>query len=139
MLDYKEYDRWIVTAKRTLDSAIGDLGRGDYNWACFKAHQASEFAVKALIHGLGIRGYGHSVYKLLDTLVREGISISHDVVLCAKKLDKYYIPTRYPNAWVEGYPHEYYTREESEEAIKCAKQIIKWVENTWRSLERGEN
>jgi HEPN domain-containing protein len=32
----------------------------------------------------------------------------------AKTLDKYYIPTRYPNAWSEGAPEDYYTREDGE-------------------------
>nr|MDO8063122.1 HEPN domain-containing protein [Candidatus Freyrarchaeum guaymaensis] len=38
----------------------------------------------------------------------------------AKTLDKYYVPTRYPNAWVEGAPEDYYTREDAGNAIKHA-------------------
>ncbi|MGB9740257.1 MAG: HEPN domain-containing protein [Candidatus Bathyarchaeia archaeon] len=47
MLD--EYRRWISSSKEALDSARGDLERGDSNWACFKAQQAAEFVVKALL------------------------------------------------------------------------------------------
>ena len=37
MLDEAEYTRWINSSRKTLNSALGDLERGDYNWACFKA------------------------------------------------------------------------------------------------------
>ena len=70
MLDEKEFDRWMSSAERTLISAQGDSKRGDYNWACFKAQQAAEFAVKAILRGLGFPSYGQSIYKLL-TLLKE--------------------------------------------------------------------
>ena len=55
--------------KKTLLSAEGDLGRGDYNWACFKAHQAAGYAVKALLHGLGLTPKGHSISLLLHNIL----------------------------------------------------------------------
>ncbi len=139
MLDESEYVRWLSSARRTLDSAVGDLGRGDYNWACFKAQQAAEVSVKALLRGLGLPSYGHSISKLVLILRSKGVEVPNDIVLKAKKLDKYYIPTRYPNAWAEGAPHEYYSREDADDAIKCAKDIIEWVESVWRLLRRGSS
>ncbi len=136
LLDADEYLRWIVSAKKTLDSAKGDLERGDYNWACFKAQQAAELAVKALLHGLGMPAYGHSVSKLLLNIKLKGLFVSEETVEYAKTLDKYYVPTRYPNAWAEGAPHEYYTEKDAETAITYAHQIIKWVEKQWKSLEK---
>lgn len=65
MLDEDKYARWIRSSKGTLRSAKGDLDRGDYNWACFKAQQAAEFAVEALLHGIGFHACGHSVSRLL--------------------------------------------------------------------------
>ncbi len=136
MLDEEEFSRWMVSAKKTLESALGDLERGDYNWACFKAQQACEMAVKALMHGLGLPAYGHSASKLLVRLSSKKVSIPKNLIDQAKTLDKYYIPTRYPNAWSEGAPHEYYTESEGREAIKYAERIIEWVEDLWRSLRR---
>ena len=120
MLDETEYSRWISSAKKTLESARGDLNRGDYNWACFKAQQAAEMAVKALLHGLGLPAYGHSISKLLINLRSKGLQVSNDIINLAKSLDKYYIPTRYPNAWVEGTPYDYYTVEDAESAIRLS-------------------
>lgn len=136
-MDESEYLRWILFSRRTLESARGDLERGDYNWACFKSHQAAEFALKALLRGLGMPPYGHSLSRLLGEAERI-FRCEDSVVQAAKTLDKYYVPTRYPNAWVEGSPDEYYTRKDAEEAIRLAENIIGWVEEKWRSLRVGE-
>jgi len=136
LLDIDEYLRWIISAKKTLDSARGDLKRGDYNWACFKAQQSAELAVKALLHGLGMPAYGHSVSRLILYVRSKGISVSEEVLEYAKTLDKYYVPTRCPNAWAEGAPHEYYTKRDAEESIRIAHKIVNWVEKLWKSLEK---
>lgn len=135
--DEDEYLRWVSTAKRTLESARGDLARGDYNWACFKAQQAAELAVKALLHGFGMPAYGYSVSRLISDISSRGITVPGEVMYYAKTLDKYYIPTRYPNAWVEGVPYEYYVEQDAVNAIKYVEEIISWVEDVWRSLRRG--
>ena len=98
----EEYIRWVEMARRTLRSAERDLLGGDYNWACFKAHQAAEYVVKGVLHGLGMDAHGHSISALLAKLPRE-FSVM-DIMDGAKLLDKYYIPTRYPNAWSERSP-----------------------------------
>lgn len=139
MLDKSEYTRWIRMAEATLASAEGDRDRGDYNWACFKAQQAAEIALKALARGAAIVVHGHSVSRILAVLSEKGLSPEEDVRECAYLLDKYYIPTRYPDAWPEGSPHEYYTRREADEAIKCARLMIEWVNRTWRYLEKEES
>ena len=136
MLDEGEYRRWISSSKRALDSARGDLERGDFNWACFKAQQAGEFAVKALLRGLGLPSYGHSVYKLLVGS-GEDLGLNGEIIQSSKALDKLYVPTRYPNAWVEGTPEDFFTRVDAEEAVRHAEHIISWVEEKWRSLKRG--
>jgi len=89
MFDEAEYVRWIRSSKGTLNSARGDLERGDYNWPCFKAQQTAELAVKALLHGLGLPAHGHSVSGLFTKAPRDlGI---HEVIQPAKTQDKYYV------------------------------------------------
>ena len=139
MLDEKEFDRWMSSAERTLISAQGDSKRGDYNWACFKAQQAAEFAVKAILRGLGLPSYGHSIYKLLTLLKERDLNVPNEIIDAGKALDKHYVPTRYPNAWSEGSPHEYYTKDDAENAIYKATLIIEWVKKSWKSLKRGRS
>jgi HEPN domain-containing protein len=139
-LDVDEYDRWMKSATRTLESAKHDADHGDYNWACFKAHQAAEKALKALLWGAGVPRTGHALTHLLNYIERElHLDLPRDVKDACLQLDKYYVPTRYPNAWVEGIPEEYYSRSDAEDAIVKAKRIIDWVVVTWRELlRRGE-
>ncbi|PUA31495.1 MAG: hypothetical protein B9J98_05960 [Candidatus Terraquivivens tikiterensis] len=73
-------------AKETIKSAKGDLERKDYSWACFKAQQSGEFAIKALLRGL--EAYGHSSSKLLLKISEKLDTLS--IMDEAKTLDKYY-------------------------------------------------
>ena len=79
-------------ARKTLESARGDLERGDYNWACFKAQQSAEFSLKALHHGLGLLGHGHSLSRLLRELRDKGLESGEELIEHAKDLDKLYVP-----------------------------------------------
>ena len=130
-LDEEEYNRWLSNAKYTLKSSINDKLSDFYNWACFKAQQAAEYAVKAYLRGIGDDSFGHSVSLLLKKA-----SFDEHVVNTAKIIDKYYIPTRYTDAWSEGIPEDYYTLEEANEAINCSETIIDEVENKWKSLKK---
>lgn len=134
MLDKEEYERWIVSAKQTLESARVDLNSEFYNWACFKSQQAAELAVKAYLYGIGQPKAGHSISYLLSLL-----KAPQEIIDKAKYLDKLYIPTRYPDAWSSGSPSFYYTKNEAEEAIKYAEDIIKFIEEEWKKiLPKGE-
>ena len=136
MLDEKEYNRWINQAKHTLKSAIRDAEAGDYAWACFKAQQAAEYALKALLWGTGRPSYGHALIRL----AREA-GLADKVLEESARLDKYYTAPRYADMWSEGSPHEYYTKSEASEAIKYAQKIITHVEKEWRKLKsyKGES
>jgi HEPN domain-containing protein len=139
VLDAGEYERWMRSARRTLLSARAELNSGidTYNWVCFKAHQAAEKALKALLWGSGIPVIGHMLPKLLSEISeRTGLQVPDDIYEAVMALNKYYIPTRYPDAWSEGIPEEYFTRREAEDAVEKADRIIRWVEEQWRRLLR---
>jgi HEPN domain-containing protein len=46
ILNEREFNRWIKSAKHTLESAKVDKDNGFYNWACFKAQQAARLQLK---------------------------------------------------------------------------------------------
>jgi HEPN domain-containing protein len=138
-LDTSEYDRWLRSAYKTIDSARRDHESGFYNWACFKSHQAAEKAIKALLWGVGKPRAGHSLTYLLEHLERElDIEAPINIEQACIALDKYYIPTRYPDAWVEGIPEDYFSEQDAIDAVEKALSIIRWVEETWRELLRRE-
>jgi HEPN domain-containing protein len=51
----------------------------------------------------------------------------------AKKLDRFYIPTRYPNGFEQGAPKDYYLKEDAQEALKYAQKIIDFCKKQIRS------
>ena len=114
MFDREEFERWLKQAEKTLESAERDKNNEDYNWCCFKAQQAAEYAVKGLLCGFGIMSYGHSVVNLLGRL-KEKMKIPAVILRMARLLDRHYIPPRYPNAHPEGSPFEYYDAETADE------------------------
>lgn len=127
MLDRREVERWYRQAEHTMASADHDREAGDYAWACFKAHQAAEFAVKALLRALGKVATGHGLLALLDRLHAEGVTSPDTSRDAARRLDLHYIPSRYPDAFPVGAPFEYYGAGEAEKALADARSIIEWV------------
>jgi HEPN domain-containing protein len=117
---------WFEHAKDDLKHAKKSLEMGDYGWACFACQQAGEKAVKALYIIKNSIAWGHSVYELLENLP-EDLKPSLELIEKAKILDKYYIPTRYPNAHPSGPAFKFYTKKEAEEAIKVCEEVMDFV------------
>ncbi|MEM3446135.1 MAG: HEPN domain-containing protein [Candidatus Korarchaeum sp.] len=116
---------WLRQALRDLKHAERSIELGDYEWACFAAHQAAKKAVKALYQKLGVEVWGHSVSRMLDSLPEE-YRPPEELINEAKELDRNYIPTRYPNFHSEGAPMDYYTRRDAEEAVSYAREILEY-------------
>jgi len=127
MFDTEEYNRWMNEANNTFKSAIVDKENGFYNWCCFKCHQAAEFAIKALLYGLGSTPFGNSLTKMVNDLKNQKMNVSLILTSC-KKLDLHYIPSRYPNAHPTGSPFEYHDENIAEDALENAKKILDFVE-----------
>lgn len=116
---------WLAQGERDLAHARHDEGAGYHEWACFSAHQAAEKAVKALYQHLGGEAWGHSVKHLLTELPPT-VPITPDLMDYARILDRFYIPTRYPNGFDYGTPADYYTATDSQQAIHCATAIVRF-------------
>jgi len=114
---------WFRQAKRKLESARWDIQGEFYEDACFSAQQAAELAVKALLESQGRIELGHSVYQLLQTAG----DVPAEVLAAARVLDRYYIPTRYPNGFPAGAPMDYYDQPTAEEAVEFAETILEFV------------
>jgi len=126
-LDCDEYQRWMRQAEHTLRSIEADLSFGNYSWACFKAQQAAELAIKAMLRAMGRPAFGHNLVALFNDLAEPCGNVSDRLRFCVGYLDKLYSTARYPDALVEGVPFERFTREEAAEALSCAGLIISWV------------
>lgn len=115
---------WLRQAKRKLESAQWAIQGQFYEDACFTAQQAAELAAKALLESQGRIELGHSVLQLL-----KAAGVRHRRVLAAARLlDRYYIPTRYPNGFAQGAPMDYYDKPTAQEAVRRAHDIVDFVE-----------
>lgn len=111
-------DRDVCHARNALDDAY-------YEWSAFAAQQAAEKALKALIMSRGGEPWGHSLTALVEALPL-AVGAGPDLTAAANRLDKHYLPTRYPNGFASGYPGKLYTRGEAETAIADAQAIIEF-------------
>jgi len=121
----REFARWMRRAHRNLESAELDLARGYYEWACFKAQQAAELAVKALLRARGVAKGGRSVLKLIEAAERELSLQAPGEVREAAELDHFYILPRHPDVYDEGSPFEYFTESMARRALEHARRVIK--------------
>lgn len=119
-------DRWLGFARQDLRVAELAMTEGLYNQVCFHAEQCVEKSLKALLADKGKRiPRTHSMADLLSLLPTDAVGdIADEIVL----LDRFYIPTRYPDALPgsleDGLPDE----EEAQEALALANKALKKIE-----------
>ena len=131
-VDKQSHDatRWLETAAEDLEAAKILLREGKHSHACFLAQQSGEKAVKALWYFIGEDPWGHSIHKLIMDLPEENArkrmtKIQND----AAALDRFYIPTRYPNGLPDLTPGKYYFQKDAEFSIRVAESILTEIRN----------
>lgn len=118
---------WINQARRDLEVAGRLAGDGSFEWACFVSQQAAEKAVKAVLQKLNAVAWGHSVHQLIQ-VVSQHKAVEPDLVKCAARLDRYYVPTRYPDSFGSGSPYEHFAEADAEDAILCGRRVLEFCE-----------
>jgi len=128
VIDCEEAVRWFKQSRHTLESAKVDRDAGFYNWSCFKSHQASEYALKGLLRGVGVVSFGHDLVDLWRK-AKDLCGGLEELFECVALLNRMYIPPRYPDAWAGGaVPYESFTKRDADESIGCAERILRTVE-----------
>ncbi len=97
-----EAERWLAQAEADLKVARWDY-EGRFWWeVCFKSQQAVEKALKAYCYAQGERAIlTHSLLEIARRCAKYDTDFSKYLAVC-RKLDKYYIVTRYPNGLPGG-------------------------------------
>ena len=126
----KEALRWLTQARDEFEDADELRKRGRFYLALFHFQQAAEKALKAFLYKRTETVevfFTHSVYELIE-MAKESDS-DFDKVQRAANLDRYYIPTRYPNGLPGGVPSRYFNDpQEAEVAMSLARDVITLVE-----------
>lgn len=126
----EESVRWFTQAKDEFADADELRKRGRFYLALFHFQQATEKALKAFLY-LNTESievfHTHSIGDLMET----ALEIDSDFKSCksAKKLDKYYVITRYPNGLPGDVPSRFFDDpKEAEDAMILAKCVVDLVE-----------
>jgi len=127
---HQEALRWLKTAEEDLGAARGLRSLKKYSHACFLAQQCGEKALKALWYALGHDPWGHSVQKLIvDIPDKAARQVLREQLEAGVLLDRYYIPTRYPNGLPDLTPGEVYLKQDADLCIRCARAILTSVKS----------
>jgi len=114
---------WLTQAQRDLDLARYAAGGGFHEWACFAAQQAAEKAVKALVAALNGEARGQAIVVMAAALPPHA-RLSEELLDRARRLDRHYIATRYPNGFDRGAPRDYFSAGDATQAISDAEAIL---------------
>ena len=103
--------RWLNKEKKFFDKG------------CFVAQQSAEKAMKACLYAQGERiVIGHSLFDFCEK-IKTDISEFSEILNECRRLDRYYIPTRYPNGLPGGIPFQYFTEEDIRNALVDAEKV----------------
>lgn len=110
---------WLRQAEAELRAARTLLAGGDWGWCCFTCQQVGEKALKALAEWRRLPRSGHDLTTLATAL-----DVAPELLAACQRLDRYYIPTRYPDAFARGAPADHFARDDAEKAIGDAEAIL---------------
>jgi len=110
--DDLEFVRWLSKEKKFSDKG------------CFIAQQSAEKAMKACLYAQGERlVIGHSLFDFCEKMKINVSEVSLIINEC-RRLDRYYIPTRYPNGLPGGIPFRHYTEEDIRSALEDVERVV---------------
>lgn len=116
--------RWIEQAEKDLESARWNVKGKFYAQACFLCQQSGEKILKAFLYGQGERlVLGHSLLELIERCISYDKNFE-SLREPSRLLDRFYIPTRYPNGLPSGIPQNYYVGEDSQQALSSVEKIL---------------
>jgi HEPN domain-containing protein len=121
--------RWLEQARHDLKVAQSNLEHKFYSDVCFMAEQSAQKSLKAYLFSKGERFvFLYSIRDLLEACKKYNKSFAR-LLEYGMVLDKYYIPTRYPDALAPpATPYQSYTQKEAREAINYARKILEMVQ-----------
>lgn len=118
---------WFEEAVEELRAARDLRATAHYAWACFTCQQAAEKALKALLERLTrALPLGHNLNDLISDIEAHQ-TVPATVRDAGRRLNRLYIPTRYPDAFPSGVPAYQYAESDADQALADAEEVIDFV------------
>ena len=120
-----EARRWFLQAEDDFKFVNWIQKEGVFfDKGCFTSQQAGEKVLKACLYATGRRVViGHSLMQILLELEIKD-DVFKDILNEAKRLDRFYIPTRYPNGLPGGSPFQVYSADDLAEACRDLNKVF---------------
>ena len=118
---------WLRQATIDLDFARNALDNQFYSQTCFVSQQVAEKTLISLAYYRGDRHVtGHSLVNLARAL-EDSYPQLMEYMRAIRRLNLYYIPTRYPDALAGSVPSDCFDQEQGEEAVLFAEDIVSFA------------
>lgn len=117
-----EANQWLRFAREDLRMAELALQEEIFNQTCFHSQQCVEKALKCLILLRG--GTPPRTHRLADILTQVETDVLKDDRLDILLLERFYIPTRYPDALPGSLPDGLPVRQDADEALQIAQRVL---------------
>jgi len=127
--------RWLMFAAQDFRMAELAMAEGLYNQVCFHCQQCAEKAIKGLLAHQGrTPPRTHLLGDLLTLLAPNPLMVRLDIQL----LDRFYIPTRYPDALPGNLPEGLPNLDDATEALVVARQTLEIISRALGKLKGDE-
>lgn len=128
MNDELPYQEWLERAEDDLKAVDSLLDDGLYALACFHAQQCAEKVSKAFL--LKIEETIPKIHSLPELIMRCAKHNKKFDTLreTAEQLDKFYRPTRYPDAMAGMLPEGWPSKEDAKHAKDAAQKLLDFVD-----------
>lgn len=107
---------WLKEAHAELQAALDLLRGGHWSWCCFTCQQVAE------------KVFGHNLNLLLQA-VETYTAVPESVQMACARLNRYYIPTRYPNAFDRGAPADQFFESDASHALEDTEEVYRFAES----------
>jgi HEPN domain-containing protein len=120
-------EQWLAFARQDLRMAELAFAEGIYNQTCFHAQQCVEKAIKGWLEQQGRTP--PRTHRLVDLLTLLPPDLLGELNEALGLLDRFYIPTRYPDALPGMLPDGFPGQRDAREALDLAGQTLERVES----------
>jgi HEPN domain-containing protein len=117
---------WLDQARGELAAARDLLAGGHWAWCCFTSQQAAEKALKGALERFRAGRAGHNLNELRQAVAAH-LAVPLAIQEACARLNRLYIPTRYPDAFPSGAPIEQFFERDAREALTDAEEVIAFV------------
>ncbi len=119
------YKDWLLQAQEEFRWAKNAQEDGNFSLVCFLCQQVAEKSLKAVCYFRGAELVkSHSVRE-----ISESLNLAKEIGDAGKRLDQYYISTRYPDAFASGAPYLYFTEDQGISALALAQLVLDCASN----------